>query len=334
MLSRARCYSPACLAKILRFIDDEPYIDFQIAHICDAKAGNRYDENMTDDERRSFANLILLCKPHHELVDKRHPERFSSEELRSWKWAREGDAAQALSEIGPVTEETLPDLLLGNSVADTQAQVTSFLQRQEDNARLQVENLRTDFSYERVQQALLAIEEVGLLSAIGIRASAPLTDFYLRLQRSDSQLLIHLDTSTEAGKFSQVWSHKQGFDDVMIELAKQVRPTMYWSGAQQWEFASAVNGIIDVLIAGLNFKANGGFIHSAVQLVGSSWLLSHFEAMGLKYHYQVIYLRLGENDWYAHLSGKSWTNPGEVGEMLDSAAFLSKLASGDLSGGG
>ena len=58
------------------FIDDEPYINYQIAHIRDAMPGNRYDPAMTNDERRAFQNLILLCKPHHELVDSRHPDRL------------------------------------------------------------------------------------------------------------------------------------------------------------------------------------------------------------------------------------------------------------------
>ncbi|MBB5155908.1 hypothetical protein [Saccharopolyspora phatthalungensis] len=44
---------------------------------------------MTDDERRSFDNLILLCKEHHELVDTKHPDKYSVETLKSWKQDRE-----------------------------------------------------------------------------------------------------------------------------------------------------------------------------------------------------------------------------------------------------
>jgi hypothetical protein len=57
-LSRGRCYNPRCPAQqsIIKFIDGEPFIDYQIAHIRDAEQGNRHDSTMTDDERRSFAN--------------------------------------------------------------------------------------------------------------------------------------------------------------------------------------------------------------------------------------------------------------------------------------
>lgn len=64
---------------------------------------------MTDDDRRSFNNLILLCKPHHELVDKRHADRYTAEDLEGWKASREGGEATSLSEIGPITEAHFPD---------------------------------------------------------------------------------------------------------------------------------------------------------------------------------------------------------------------------------
>jgi len=118
MLSAGRCYFPGCMVPILRFIDDpskgiapEPYIDYQIAHIRDAKPGNRYDPTMTDPQRAAFSNLILLCKPHHNLVDKTHPEEYSSADLESWKVARESKRQAALANLGVVGEEELASLL-------------------------------------------------------------------------------------------------------------------------------------------------------------------------------------------------------------------------------
>lgn len=112
MLSRDRCYYPDCPAHIIVFVESEPFIDYHIAHIRDANPGNRYDSAMSNDERRAFSNLILLCKPHHDLVDKRHPERFSIEDLTSWKRAREGSAAQSLSDLQAITEDDLEPALV------------------------------------------------------------------------------------------------------------------------------------------------------------------------------------------------------------------------------
>ena len=50
------------------------------------------------------------------------------------------------------------------------------------------------------------------------------------------------------------------------------------------------------------------------------------KALGLAHDYQITYRRLDENDWYDHLAGKSWTDRGEVAEMLEQAMFLRELA--------
>ncbi len=106
-LSRGVCYFPDCTRPVVVFLDGEPYIDCQITHIRDAKPGNRYSAEMSDEDRRSFVNLVLLCKPHHELVDKRRPEDFYITDLEDWKRSREGAEGLDLGEIGSVTEELL-----------------------------------------------------------------------------------------------------------------------------------------------------------------------------------------------------------------------------------
>ena len=106
VLSRGTCYFPDCQRPVIVFIDDEPYVDVHIAHISDAKPGNRYDVSMTDDERRSFGNLILLCKPHHDLVDRAHPNRYRVEDLAAWKANRERDIT-----VPDLNEESLEDAL-------------------------------------------------------------------------------------------------------------------------------------------------------------------------------------------------------------------------------
>lgn len=111
-LSKGTCYFPGCTSPVIRFLDGEPFVNYEIAHIRDANQGNRYESNMTDDERRAFTNLVLLCKPHHTLVDKTHPERFSKEDLESWKRDREGDGLEALAGLSGLTEERLEELIV------------------------------------------------------------------------------------------------------------------------------------------------------------------------------------------------------------------------------
>jgi len=111
LLSQGTCYFPGCTTKTIEFIDGEPFVNFQIAHIRDAKPGNRYVADMTDDERRSFANLVLLCKPHHTLVDKTHPERYSIGDLEQWKADREGAAMGTLRGLSGLTEEGLEEMI-------------------------------------------------------------------------------------------------------------------------------------------------------------------------------------------------------------------------------
>ena len=76
----------------MRLINGEPILNVQIAHICaHDDNGPRCAARFSKEERRSFRNLILLCKPHHTLVDRKRNERVYSEEvLRSWKQQREG----------------------------------------------------------------------------------------------------------------------------------------------------------------------------------------------------------------------------------------------------
>lgn len=110
-LSRGTCYAPDCDRRMISWIDPStPTVDAHIAHICGAHPGSpRYDPDMTDDERRSFSNLILLCKPHHDLVDKIRPDDHPVELLQRWKTEREGGASAVLSDLN---EDRLEELII------------------------------------------------------------------------------------------------------------------------------------------------------------------------------------------------------------------------------
>lgn len=108
--SRRFCYFPDCDVPVVRFVGDEPVVNVEIAHICGAlPAAPRYDKSMTDDERRAFRNLILLCVPHHKTIDRLHPDDYSPEELTRWK--HEHESPEEIATLNEITEDRLEQLI-------------------------------------------------------------------------------------------------------------------------------------------------------------------------------------------------------------------------------
>ena len=82
-LSGNKCANPDC-NKELVFPDDNAKDD-QICHIEAASPnGPRYNPNQTDEERRGFDNLILLCHKCHDMIDN-NPDKYTVEVLKKWK---------------------------------------------------------------------------------------------------------------------------------------------------------------------------------------------------------------------------------------------------------
>lgn len=111
-LAARTCYFPECREAVVAFIEGIPVSNVHIAHIRGASVGSaRYDPSMTDDDRASFDNLLLLCKPHHDLVDRLRPDDFSVDVLQEWKRRREGSQMEALRGLRDLTETRLAELL-------------------------------------------------------------------------------------------------------------------------------------------------------------------------------------------------------------------------------
>lgn len=110
--SRTTCYFPGCTAKVIIFVENEPVSNVQIAHIRGANQNSpRYDTSMSDDERRAFSNLILLCTPHHTIVDRLHPDDYPIEVLTEWKTGHERDAEIDQGALAKMTDEHLVELI-------------------------------------------------------------------------------------------------------------------------------------------------------------------------------------------------------------------------------
>lgn len=106
------CAYPACDEPLLRWVDgiDTPVLNSRIAHIRAASAlGPRYDGAMTDEDRRAFDNLVLLCLPHAEEVDlKALAGRYPAETLHQWKLVQ--------LQAAPSKPPNIPEWLLERAV--------------------------------------------------------------------------------------------------------------------------------------------------------------------------------------------------------------------------
>jgi hypothetical protein len=81
-LSNNRCAFPTCITPI---ISPSGSVIGKICHInAKSKGGPRYDAKQTDDERNSFANLVLMCGNHHDQIDKQ-PQLYTADVLREIK---------------------------------------------------------------------------------------------------------------------------------------------------------------------------------------------------------------------------------------------------------
>ena len=85
-----RCMHPDC---------EQPLFDpatgtklGKVAHIHAASEGGpRWDASLSAEDVRSYENLLLLCGPHHDIVDGA-PDQYPPGLLRSWRDAREREA--------------------------------------------------------------------------------------------------------------------------------------------------------------------------------------------------------------------------------------------------
>lgn len=133
MLSRGHCYAPKCPEQVMRFIDGEPSINVQIAHICalDEK-GPRFEEHMPVAERNKFGNLMLLCQAHHIRVDsKAYEHAYPKAKLHGWKRAREGEAAADLAGVQVTDARELQEVFI-DAVTEAKEDILEAIARVED----------------------------------------------------------------------------------------------------------------------------------------------------------------------------------------------------------
>ncbi|MEV7186428.1 hypothetical protein [Kitasatospora sp. NPDC093102] len=111
-LARGGCYAPDCNVATIRMINGVPVLNLEIAHIrALEEGGKRFDPEWSEEERNSFANLILLCTAHHKVVDGASSDKYPADVLLAWKVAREADGLDALAGLGALTEGKLTAMI-------------------------------------------------------------------------------------------------------------------------------------------------------------------------------------------------------------------------------
>lgn len=97
-LSGNRCAFPDCTVTFVN--QDEDTNLSQICHIEDANPNlyksDRYNPNMTDEERKDYKNLILLCPNHH--VETNNTQIYTVDALRQIKRNHEDKIRQIIAE--------------------------------------------------------------------------------------------------------------------------------------------------------------------------------------------------------------------------------------------
>ncbi|MDD2656247.1 MAG: hypothetical protein PHQ18_01610 [Patescibacteria group bacterium] len=96
-LSGNECAHPNCTKKLIA--EDGISIISKICHITAAsKGGPRFDEKMSNDKRRDFDNLILLCDEHHVMIDNKENEtQYPTPLLKEWKRSHEKKILELIS---------------------------------------------------------------------------------------------------------------------------------------------------------------------------------------------------------------------------------------------
>jgi len=104
-LAASRCAFPNCRQELIisNICTNDPVVIGEEAHIvASSESGPRGTSELTDKERDSYENLILLCSSHHTLVDKNREEYYSVARLQQMKTEHERWVRENLRGISPI----------------------------------------------------------------------------------------------------------------------------------------------------------------------------------------------------------------------------------------
>jgi hypothetical protein len=197
------CYwpkPPRCLVPVTVDVVGDMVLNVEIAHIRGARRnGPRFVESMTDEERRQFGNLLLLCPSHHRVIDVIRPDDYSIDELTKWKKNREAENYRILERIPVIDEVRLQTVLT-------------------DAIKLQAKELEKQVSRFESAIAKLAAIDSEAASLIAQRMNAA-----ERLHQAASMLIHTEDTSEMLYAAGRSLQRTEITAETLLEAASELR---------------------------------------------------------------------------------------------------------------
>ena len=147
-LSCNQCANPECNRKLIA--KDGETIVSKICHIeAASQNGPRYNPHMTDDERRDFDNLILLCDECHSIIDNKDNEtKYTVSLLKEWKRNHEDKCRQG---------KLIKNPKLINQAINAIASIE--FEEESDDASLNTFDINKKIEYNSVKEYKYIIEE-------------------------------------------------------------------------------------------------------------------------------------------------------------------------------
>ncbi|QQZ09618.1 ABC-three component system protein [Heyndrickxia vini] len=125
MLSAGMCAFPGCTTRcVAKETDfDEPAVLGLIAHIeAHSNDGPRPNLKLTEKERDSYKNWVLLCGVHHDLIDAQS-NTYTVEQIRQWKKDLEAKVdlqlREAMIQVTFTELEQVTEAIVGNDFKPT-----------------------------------------------------------------------------------------------------------------------------------------------------------------------------------------------------------------------
>jgi hypothetical protein len=214
-LSGNRCAFPDCETNFVTWESDTNFSN--ICHIADANPNthkaDRYDKNMSNDERADYPNLILLCPVHH--IETNDPEKYSVEALKRMKRNHEEDVKNQVSRKNVLSKNPSILSLLINQIGSSL--VDGFF----DDVTKNAPNTNDKITFNNINRYKPIIEEYSAYQG-------KLNGIYEEIEKQGSSkksfLLQNLRSFylKEKGKYSDIESIKKNADNILESIENEI----------------------------------------------------------------------------------------------------------------
>ncbi|MEI2358993.1 hypothetical protein [Priestia megaterium] len=196
MLSAGMCAFPncptRCVAKGTEL--DEPAVLGLIAHIeAHSNEGPRPNPNLTDKERDSYNNWILLCGFHHDLIDAQS-KTYTVKEIRKWKKDLEEridrQLKEAMTEVTFTELEQVTEVIVNNDFKSSETDDYTIIPPKEKMEKNELGNVTHQFllmgmvQFQAVKEYIESIRE--LIPSFPVKLSSGFQQEYLRLKNEQN----------------------------------------------------------------------------------------------------------------------------------------------------